>query len=262
MELTKEEKEIGEFFNNGRYTFRLHHTVGMGEKVKLDEIESRWLPYIQKEVVLVSPLPYHERSILYMHIEELFSIYDRVEEEDLLDRELLGIFQTLIVALDYLSHERFLTGVFEDRHRDSINSILGDCNRSDKQHTFSKYSGRPKLNKATIQKEEDGIFCIDNREERTRVFMGLIFKKSNTAVEEFRQLGLALSGMNLKPNISNTLYDDVLLGKTDHQIHNDVVFYINIVLRTFLWLLNSTSFRRNKLESFDYFDVQYKLGIR
>jgi hypothetical protein len=253
---------VEDTFKEGHTLLRINHAARQ-EKVKLD-LEKELLPYSYKMVDLLSPHAYHERSLLYMYTEELISLLPRVKEEDIMNRSILTVLETLLLAMDYLTHERFTYAPFEDKHREKLYEILEDCFEKTKRHTFSEYANRPSLNKSAWYQNEDEVYCLDQREEKTRIYMAVVYKKPKNMMEHFKHVGYWLSQINLKPNMnpSKVTYEEMLQGKTEHGLHVDTIYYLGMVQRTISWFLNTTSWRYNQLLPFDEIDIRCKLGLR
>ncbi|PLS19209.1 hypothetical protein CVD28_02020 [Bacillus sp. M6-12] len=255
------QEEIKERFKNGHHLLRLNHTPRMGEEVTL-EVEKEWLPYLHSEVHLLSPYPQHERSLLFSYIEELIQKFPQLVEEEMIDKGLFNVLKTLLLALDYLSHERFINGEFQEKHREKLNAILRECFEDEKTFAFSEYANRPVLYSTPIIKGEDKVYCMDKRVEKNRLYMAVVFSKPMNQQERFKQIGHWLGEVHLKPNTDRISYEDMLKGQTNHELHVDVLFYFNMVKQTFSWLLNSASWRMNELMPFDEMDICSKLGIK
>jgi hypothetical protein len=255
------QEEIKELFKNGNRVLRLNHTPSKGQEVELD-INKEWLPYLHSEVHLLSPYLQHERSLLYSYIEELIKRFPELIEDEMMDNELLNVVKTLLLGLDYISHERFINGEFKQEHREKLNAILEECFEEKKSFEFSTYANRPVLNTAKIIKGEDKVYCLDKREERNRLYMGIVFTKPVNKQEMYKQIGHWLGEVHLKPNTDRVSYEEMLEGKTNHELHVDVLFYLNMIKQTFSWLLNSASWKMNQLMPFDEMDIRCKLGLR
>ncbi|WPS85328.1 hypothetical protein SMD22_01490 (plasmid) [Brevibacillus halotolerans] len=102
---------------------------------------------------------------------------------------------------------------------------------------------------------------MDQREEKTRIYMAVLYKRPKNMMEHVKHVGYWLSQVNLKPNIK--LSDEQIIeGKTEHDLHVDTIFYLNMVQRALSWFLNTTSWKNNQLFTFDEVDIRCKLRIR
>lgn len=259
-----QDQEILEFVED---TFREGHTLLRVDQTTGDErvtfsLEKVLLPHTYKTVHLLSPYPYNERSLIYMFVEELISLFPIVREEEIMDPSLMAVVETFLRALDYLTHERFTRTGFEDRHREHLYRILQECFDIKKNEPFSSFANRPHLNKSEWFQQDEELFCLDTRQDKTRIYMSVFYKKPKNMMEHFKHVGQWLSKITLKPNTSKVEYEDVLKGKTDHELHVDTLYYLGMVQRTFSWLLNSSSWRSNELFHYDMIELNCKLGIR
>ncbi|WCK57382.1 hypothetical protein PP175_25280 (plasmid) [Aneurinibacillus sp. Ricciae_BoGa-3] len=118
------------------------------------------------------------------------------------------------------------------------------------------------MNASEMYEKEGKTYCLDKREDKTRIYMAVIYKKSNNRMEPFKNVGYLLQQVNLKPNSERVEYHEMLAGQTDHQLYQDLLFYLNMVIRTLCWLMNSASWRNNQLFPFDEIEIRSKLGIR
>lgn len=257
-------EELMEFvrdtFKDGHTLLRINQKAGE-EKVTLT-LEKELLPFTYKTVHLLSPYPYHERSLLGMYVEELISILPVIQEEEIIHPSLLSVVETLLRALDYLTHERFIRTGFEGRHREHLYKILRECFESEKNEPFSTFANRPQVCKSEWMEKDGELFCLDPRQEKTRIYLAVFYKKPQTMMEHFKDVGHWLSQISLKPNTSKVEYEEAMKGKTDHELHVDTLYYLGMVQRTFSWLLNCSSWRSNELFHYDKIELRCKLGIR
>jgi len=255
------QEEIAELMEKGSKMERLNHYPRDGEKVTL-KIEKDFLPYLHETVDLLSPYKYHQRTLLFMYIEELIQLFDKVKEERILHADLLSTCETLLLALDYLSNERFINSSFTEEDRTEIYSILEDAFEPDKKHSFSNNASRPAIQKEKIMYKEDASYVMDQREDRIRLYLAVYYKKTSTTCEHFRNVGKWLGEINIKPDSGEMSYEEYLAGMTNHGLHQEHLFYLNMVKRAFSWLFNSYSWRENKLMLFDELELYSKLGIK
>jgi hypothetical protein len=253
---------VEDSFRDGSKNIKVTQKTGEEkEKVKL-ELDKRLLPYSHKTVDLLSPYSYHERTILHLYTEELISLLPQVREEDIINPLLFSVIETLLFALDYLTHSRFSYIRFEDKYRNKLYEIFNECFEIKKVNMFSEYANRPKLNKSSWYQDGDEVYCLDKREEKTRIFLSVVYPKPKHMMEHFKNVGLVLTKVILKPNTSNVTYEEMLDGKTDHDLHVDTLFYLGMVQRTLRWVLNSASWRENDLYTFDEMEIRCKLGLK
>lgn len=252
---------MAEEFKMGHKLISLHHYLRDGEEVQLN-IEKEWLPYLNQEVHLLSPDLFLERNLIYLYIQELIELLPLLKAEGIIQNNLLNTVETLLLALDYLTDEQFINTPFTAEHQSALKNILKDCFKKEKSTSFIGNCNRPRLNKSPIFVDETSIYALDKRVERNRIYMAVLFKKPKDAMERFNQVGQLLQSVNLKPDRSRVSYEQMLEGKTDHDLHEDLVFNLSLIKRTFLWLLNSASWRQNDLYPFDKIDVSIKLGLK
>ncbi|AFV21727.1 MULTISPECIES: hypothetical protein [Bacillus] len=252
---------IAEEFKNGTKLLSLHHYAKDGDEVKL-AIEKEWLPYLHDEVDLLSPESFHERHLIYMYTQELIEMLPKLKEEGAMEEQLLIVIETLLLALDYLTHERFAYAPFTSEHREEINGIIQECFSITKSNTFSSNANRPSLLKSKIIEGEESIYCLDEREEKKRLYMAVVYKKPKDLQDRFKQIAFWLGNVNLKPNSDRVSYQDSIEGKTNHDLHVDLLFYLNMVKQTLSWFIHSYSWRNNELAGFDEIDIISKLGLR
>lgn len=262
--MTREEELkqfIEEELKEGYKYIRVNHSPSKGEEVEID-IEEELFEHIHPMVDLLSPYEHHERSIFYLYTEALIQFLPILKEEKYIHRSLLSVVETMLLALDYMTHERFTNIPFTDEHRNEIEDILSECFEETKTHHFSVYANRPVRNESNLLKKDKTFYCLDKREEKSRIFMAVVYKKTKTKKEHMGNLAKMIAKVNLKPNRSNVSYQEMLEGKTDHGIHEDLIYYINRVKLALSWLINSTSWRSNELYGFDEWEIKCKLGIR
>ena len=232
------------------------------EMVKLSEIDENWLPYLHEEAHLLSLHLQHERTLLYLLTEELFSIFSTLKEENIIEEKLLHILETILLGMDYLTHERLVHHPFEAEDKANLLSRLSELFLPEKTHAFSDCANRPLLNKSKLYLNDEGVYAKDEREKRTRIYAVILYKKPINAMEHFRQVVFQLMSVQLKPNTSNVSHEDMLQGMTDCELHTDTLLYLNLVQRTLSWFVNSASWRHNELFTFDELDLRSKLSLR
>jgi hypothetical protein len=248
-----------EKFKEGSLLIQLHHMQSDGELIEL-KIDAELIPLLSEDIYLLSPYRHHTRDLIWMYVEEVIFLFPTLQEE--INPEVSSVLNTLLIAMDYLTHERFMYMPFTNEHRNEIKAILDNCFDSGKTRSFSTESNRPKLNKATLKMEGNRITCLDVRKERTRIHMAVLFEKSESKMKSFHQVAHWLQKMNLNPDTSQVSYDECIKGKTNHDLHVDHLFYLNRIQRTLCWFINSFSWRTNELYTFDRIDLMSKLGIR
>ncbi|WPS85329.1 hypothetical protein SMD22_01495 (plasmid) [Brevibacillus halotolerans] len=74
---------VEDIFKSGSLRIRINQT-GRFEKVKID-VKKELLSYCNKTVDLLSPYPYHDRSLLYMYTEEFIALLPRLKEEEFIE---------------------------------------------------------------------------------------------------------------------------------------------------------------------------------
>ncbi|MCU5281594.1 hypothetical protein OCA22_24780 [Bacillus cereus] len=258
---TEIKKIIAEEFKNGNKLLSLHHYAKDGNEVKL-AIEQEWLPYLHEEVELLSPENFHERHLVYMYVQELIEMLPKLKEEGVIEKRLLTVVETLLLALDYLTHERFAYAPFKNEHREETNNIIQDCFSEAKSTTFLNDANRPDLLKSKIIKGKEKIYCLDEREEKRRLYMAVVYTKPKDLQDRFKQVAYWLGHVNLKPNSDRVSYQESIEGKTNHDLHVDLLFYLNMVKQTLSWFIHSYSWENNELAVFDEIDITSKLGLR
>ena len=179
-----------------------------------------------------------------------------------MDIKLIAVVETLLLALDYLTHERFFHQKFSKEDREGIEAILMEFLQGEKTHRFSVDANRPSLNKSLIQQKDGKVFALDHRTEKSYIYMGVVYEKTNSQTDKMKQIGQWLGNIHLKPNAENISYEEYLSGMTSHEIHEDTLFHLNMVSRTLSWIFNSDSWRSGILRLYDEMDIQSKLGIR
>lgn len=252
--------EFEKEFEKGFKMLSQNHFGNDGVDVKLD-IPTEWLPLLHPEVQLLSPTLHLERELVYLYTEELIQLFPAIQEEGKLSNELLAVFETLLHAMDYMTHERFLNAPFGEQDRDELEDILRQVFDEKKTSRFTESANRPLLNKSQIFSDEEKVFAKDERKERTRIYMAILYKKSENMTEHFSRVGHWLGEVKLKPNTARLKYAEVVEGKTDIELHERTLLYLNIVKQTLSWLLNSASLRGGELYTFDRMDIASKLGI-
>lgn len=252
---------IEKSFKHGSMLQSLHHYPKDGEEVTL-KIEKELLPYTHDTVHLLSPHLHHERNLLYMYIEELIQMLSLLKEEGTVDAKLLSVAETLLLALDYLTHERFIQSTFTEQDKLELQEIIKGCFDEVKEHSFSTDANRPVLYKTKWLQKEDKVYALDLREEKIRIYMAVFYQKPESLKEHMRQVGHWLGQVDLKPNGSRISYEEYCSGMTDHELHQDLLFYFNMVKRALAWFFNTCSWRDGILRFFDEMDMCSKLGIR
>jgi hypothetical protein len=254
---------VEEELSKGFSLFSLEYSPGyftQNDKIVL-KIEDYLLPFIDEKVHFLSPHRYLPRHALFMYVQELISMFSELKEEGQVDSSLLAVVETILLGMDYLTHESFIENPFKDENREDLYRILEECFQEKKRHSFSKDANRPLLYKAEWIHENGEIYCIDKREKKTNLRIGIIFKKTKTKKEFFKNVAMVLNEIDFKPNLSRVSYQEAIEGMTEHRLHVDLVFHLNQLKTTLLWLLNSTSWRTNSLKEFDKIDIQHKLGL-
>lgn len=253
-------KEFEKEFDKGHKLLSLHHYARDGEDVKLD-IPKEWLPRVHEQVDLLTPTINLERDLVYLYTEDLIQQFPALKEEGKLSVEMVAILETLLHAMDFLTHERFLNAPFEETDREEIKGIIGQVFDKQKTSHFTTSANRPFLNKSPIFVDEEKVFAKDKRVERNRIYMAVLYKKTNSVTEHFQLVGHWIGHVDLKPNRARVSYDEMLAGMTDLEIHEQTLFYLNMVKRTLAWFFNSTSWRSGELHGFDKMDIASKLGV-
>lgn len=255
------EKILTDDFAKGHKLLSLHHYPKDGEVVKLD-VQKEVLPYLHDEVDLLWSERFHERNLIYTYVQKLIDLLPSLKKEGLIDKRLLSIVETLLLSLDYLTHKKFTYAPFESKHREEINGIIKECFSEDKTTTFSDDAGRPSLLTSKIMQDEDKVYCLDKREEKVRLYMAVLYTKPKHEQERFKQIAFWLGNVNLKPNSDRVSYQESIDGKTNHDLHVDLLFYLNMVKQTLSWFIHSYSWANNELAVFDEIDITSKLGLR
>ncbi|WAA12456.1 hypothetical protein [Fervidibacillus halotolerans] len=86
------------------------------------------------------------------------------------------MFETILLALEYVTDTRLFKKDFNPVYRDYISEILQDCFELEKKHDFLVDANRPKLNKGKIMQSEDKIYTVDTRVEKTRVYITVLYE--------------------------------------------------------------------------------------
>lgn len=247
-------------FGKGYKMFRPTHNASRSREVRLD-IPQDWLPFIHEEAELLSPTLHLDRDLTYLYTEELIKRFPRVKQEAKVSKELLAVLETLLHAMDYLTHERFLNAPFAETDKQDIDEIIGDVFDEKKKRQFSTDANRPLLNKSPLFSDEKGVFVKDIRDDRTRIYVVVLYKKTDSLTEHFNHVGHWIGETNMKPNVARVSFAEMLEGKTDVELHERTLFYLNTIKRTLSWFFNSTSWRSGELYGFDRMDIISKLGI-
>lgn len=174
----------------------------------------------------------------------------------------MAVLETLLLGLDYVTHERFTHIFFEKNHREELFSILQDCFIKTKQHGFSEFANRPVLNKSSWIQNGEEIYCLDERTDKTRIYMAAVYRKPKNTMEHLKNVAHIISKVDFKPSTRKVSFEEMLEGKTDHGIHQDTLYFFGMIQRTLSWLLNSTSWRNNQLFGFDELEICCKLGLK
>lgn len=251
---------INDEFKRGHKLLSLHHYPKNGEVVEL-EIEREWLPYLHHQVHLLSPVLFHERQLVFLYIQELIELLPSLKKEGFIENRLLCVLETLLLAMDYLSQEKLTDAPYTAEHRHALNLMLKDCFEEFKTTGFSEDANRPILNKSELSAGLANVYALDKREERNRIYMAVIYKKPDSVMEHFKQVGHVIGNVRLKPNTSNISYAEAMEGKTDHGLHENLIYDLGRIQQTFAWLLNSTSWKQNELFPFDEMEIRCKLGL-
>lgn len=253
-------EEIAKQFSGGSKLLSLHHYPKDGTKVKLD-IDQELLPYLYRQVDLLSPVALLDRHLVYMYTERLIGLFHELKQEGSTNPELLAIMETLLLALDYLSHERLFDIPFEQTHRDTVRNILLECFEEKKSYSFTTDHNRPILLQSSIFMEDDNVYTLDEREERVRLYMAVFYLQPKNQREHFTHVGHWLGKVDMKPNASQIPYEDFIKGFTDHHLHQDTLYFFNMCKRALVWFTNTYSWRNNELAGFDRMDLHAKLGL-
>lgn len=252
---------LDEKFKNGSMLESLHHYPRNGEEVTLG-IDKELLPYVYDEVHLLSPVLQNERNIIYLYVEELIQMFPTFKKEGLMNSNLVAVVETLFLAMDFLTNDRFFNAPFTKDDKEELQNILKECFQEEKSHVFSTDANRPVLNKSKIYQNDEKVYALDKREEKIRIYMAVMFKKPESIKDHMKHVGRWLGDVHLKPNGARITYEEYMAGMTDHELHQETLFYIGMVKRTLSWLFNSCSWRSGSLLIFDEMDLCSKLGIR
>ncbi|WCK57383.1 hypothetical protein PP175_25285 (plasmid) [Aneurinibacillus sp. Ricciae_BoGa-3] len=71
-----------------------------------------------------------------MVIEEMIHLFDEIKTEKIMDSALLSVLETLLLGLDFLTHEKLINTPFQISHRDRIQEILKECFEKNKAPRF------------------------------------------------------------------------------------------------------------------------------
>lgn len=254
-----ESKDLQRLMDSGRILVKLNHLHS--QKVKL-EIADCLRDRIDDEIDLLYPMMHHVRALAFMYTQELIDLLPEVKKEGVINTQLLSIIETLLFGLDYLTHTNFISSGFNEEHKEKIKEILKETFNEKKTYVYSKDAQRPKLLKSKIFKSEDEIYAEDNRDNTSRIYMAVLYKKRDSVMERFKQVGNVLSDVYLKVERDSVTYEEILEGKTNIELHEELILYINMIKGTLCWLLNSVSWRENELYVFDEIDICSKLGIK
>lgn len=252
-------KDLQKLMDDGKLLVKLNHLHS--QKVKLN-IADCLLDRIDDEIDLLYPMMHHVRGLAFMYIQELIDLLPEVKKEGVINTKLLSIVETLLFGLDYLTHNNFINAGFNEEHKEKIKEILKETFDEKKTYVYSTDAQRPKLLKSKIFKSEDEIYAEDNRESTSRIYMAVLYKKYDSVMDRFKQVGRVLNDVNLKIERDSVNYEEMLEGKTNIELHEELILYINVIKGTLCWLLNSLSWRNNELHVFDEIDICSKLGIK
>lgn len=252
---------IAEEMEFGHQLLPLQHSPSDGVVVELD-VPLDYLPELHESADLMSVSRQNSRDIIYKYLEDMIQLLPKVKEEAVMDKEVVAVLETLLLSLDYLSHERLIDAPFTSQIADDLEAIQAQVFELEKTAVFSSDANRPRNNRGKIYENEGVLYVDDQREEnRNFIYMAVIYKKPENLMERMKQLGYWLGNVKLSPGTNNISYEEMMEGKTDVGIHERTLFYMNTTLRTLSWFLNSTSWRSNELLGFDKMDIASKLGL-
>jgi len=252
---------IAEEMKFGHKLIRLQHAPSKGVAVELD-VEPDYLPELHETAELMSPTQQNERDIIYKYVEDMIQLLPEVKAEGIMEKGVVAVLETLLLSLDYLTHERLLNAPFTAQIAEDLDTIHAQVFEQVKTAVFSHYANRPQNNRGEIYEQEGAVYVDDQRKEnRNFIYMAVIYKKPENLMERMKQIGYWLSSVKLNPSTDKVTYEEMCEGKTNHEIHERTLFYLNTTLRTLAWFLNSKSWRSNELHGFDQMDIASKLGI-
>lgn len=260
QELTVKEI-IAEEMEFGHQLIRLQHTPSKGVAVELD-VELDYLPELHETAELMSASQQNGRDIIYKYVEDMIQLLPEVKAEGIMEKGVVAVLETLLLSLDYLTHERLLNAPYTAQIAEDLDAIHAQAFEQEKTAVFSTDANRPRNNRGKIY-ERDGALYVDDQREGNRnfIYMAVIYKKPENLMERMKQIGYWLSSVNLNPSTDKVTYEEMCEGKTNHEIHERTLFYLNTTLRTLSWFFNSTSWRSNELHGFDQMDIASKLGM-
>lgn len=245
----------------GHKLISLQHTPSKGVAVELD-VEPDYLPELHETAELMSATQQNGRDILYKYVEDMIQLLPAMKAEGVMEKGLVAVLETLLLSLDYLTHERLLNAPFTSQIAEELEAIHAQAFEPEKTAVFSHDANRPHNNRGEIY-ERDGALYVDDQREGNRnfIYMAVIYKKPENLMERMKQLGYWLGSVKLNPSTDKVTYEEMCEGKTNHEIHERTLFYLNMTLSTLSWFLNSMSWRSNELQGFDEMDIASKLGI-
>ena len=264
MEETKEfsiESYLDEEFKTGSKLLSLHHYESDGVKVDL-ELDEKLIPYINPTINLLSPHERNTRNLLFMYVGEMIEKFREMKKEGMTDPKLLSVIETLLIGMRYLTSSHFIKMRFTQTHKEKILAILTEVLNESKYYSLDDYElSRPKLHKTNVVLEDGKLYCMDEREKRDRLYMAVFYRKVDTKREEFTQVAFWLSKLFLRTGYNHVPFEEIEKQITEHELHEELLFYLNRVQITLCWLMNTYSFRENRLELFDEMEIVNKLGI-
>lgn len=217
--------------------------------------------FLHNTVDLLTVSVHHVRDLIYMYVEELVQMLPKVKEEGVGSKEVIAVFETMLLGLDYLTDPAFQNIYFEDKHSNHLDELMEDCFNIEKKHSFLTNVTRPRVNKGKIVEDGKNSYAIDTSEDKKRIFMGVLYKKPESLFEHFLNVSKMLSDLELQGETVKTPYDDILKGMRDCELHDYCIYNINRIRRVFLWFLNSYSCRENELAGFDVMEISAKLQL-
>ncbi|WP_442637783.1 hypothetical protein [Rossellomorea marisflavi] len=252
---------IAEEMKFGHQLLRLNHTPSKGVAVELD-VELDYLPELHESAELMSATQQNGRDIIFKYLEDMIQLLPEVKAEGVMEKGVFGVLETLLLSLDYLTHERLLNAPYTAQIAEDLDAIYAQAFEQEKTAVFSTDANRPRNNRGKIYERDGALYVDDQREEnRNFIYMAVIYKKPDNLMERMKQLGYWMGNVNLNPSTDKVSYEEMCEGKTNHEIHERTLFYLNTTLKTLSWFLNSTSWRSNELHGFDQMDIASKLGL-
>lgn len=252
---------IAEEMEFGNQLLRLQHSPSEGVAVELD-VPLDYLPELHETADLLSATEQNSRDIIYKYLEDMIQLLPEVKAEGIMEIGVVAVLETLLLSLDYLTHERLINAPYTVQITEDLDAIHAQAFEQEKTAVFSTDANRPRNNRGKIYERDGALYVDDQREEnRNFIYMAVIYKKPENLMERMKQLGYWLGNVKLSPGTSKISYEEMMEGKTDIGIHERTLFYMNTTLRTLSWFLNSTSWRSNELHGFDQMDIASKLGL-